>query len=107
MRQRQAPTGINVYSVAPITGTVISQNIFDEEAIDVAFNAPTGQINAHLNDFDKNGVGVDNIGKGTVDATENWWHCATGPGGKKCSTIVGSGVTFMPWLTSPFDTDHH
>jgi nitrous oxidase accessory protein NosD len=101
------PTGINVYSVAPITGTVISQNIFDDEAIDVAFNAPTGQINAHFNDFDKNGVGVDNIGKGTVDATENWWHCATGPGGKKCSTIVGSGVTFMPWLISPFDTDHH
>jgi nitrous oxidase accessory protein NosD len=103
------PTGINLFSVAPVTGTVVSQNVFDDESIDIAFNAPAGQINAHLNDFDK-AVGVDNIGTGTVSATFNWWNCPAGPGGKRCSTIVGSGVTFTPWLTSPFnsdDRDHH
>jgi nitrous oxidase accessory protein NosD len=101
------PTGINVYSVAPITGTVVSQNVFDDEAIDVAFKAPTGQINAHFNDFNSMAIGVDNLSTGTVDATENWWGCWSGPGGKKCATVAGSGVVFTPWLTSPFDNDHH
>ena len=102
------PTGINLFSMAPVTGTVVSQNVFDDESIDIAFNAPAGQINAHLNDFDR-GTGVDNIGTGTVSATLNWWNCPAGPGGsgKRCATVVGSGVTFTPWLTSPFDNDHH
>ena len=100
------PTGFNLFSVAPVTGTVVSQNVFDNESIDIAFNAP-GQVNAHLNDFDT-GTGVDNIGAGTVSATFNWWNCPAGPGGgKKCATVVGSGVTSTPWLTSPFDNDRH
>ena len=45
------PTGINLFSVAPVTGTVVSQNDIDDEAIDVAFNVPAGQMNLHLNDF--------------------------------------------------------
>ena len=100
------PTGINVFSVAPITGTVISQNVIEDEAIDVAFNAPSGQLNAHLNDFFGWGVGVANYGTGTVDATQNWWNCPRGPGSKGCSSVVGS-VLFTPWLTSPFEDDHH
>jgi hypothetical protein len=102
------PTGINLFSMAPVTGTVVSQNVFDDESIDIAFNAPSGQINAHLNDFDR-GTGVDNIGTGTVSATFNWWNCPAGPAGsgRRCATIVGSGVTSTPWLTSPFDNDHH
>jgi nitrous oxidase accessory protein NosD len=98
------PTGINVYSVAPITGTVISQNVFEDEAVDVAFKAPAGQVNAHLNDFDGFAVGVANYGTGTVDATENWWRCPAGPGGKGCTTVIGPGVMFTPWLTSRFNT---
>lgn len=98
-------TGINLFSVAPVTGTVVSQNVFDNEAIDVAFNAPAGQVNAHFNDFGTIGVGVDNIGTGTVNATFNWWNCPAGPGGKRCTTIVGSGVAATPWLTSPFNDD--
>lgn len=101
------PTGINVYSVAPITGTVISQNVFDDEAIDIAFSAPAGELSVHLNDFDTHKVGIDNMSTGTVNATQNWWHCPAGPGGKGCTTIVGSGVAFTPWLTSPFAADGH
>jgi hypothetical protein len=100
------PTGINVYSVAPITGTVISQNDIDDEAIAVAFKAPSGQLNVHLNDFEIHGIGVDNLGTGTVDATENWWNCLTGPGTPRCSTVAGSGVNSTPWLLFPFNRDH-
>jgi hypothetical protein len=98
-----APTGINVFSVAPITGTVISQNVFDDEAIDIAFKAPVGQLSVHFNDFDTWGIGVENLGTGTVNATDNWWHCAAGPGAKGCTTVMGPGVTFTPWLTSRFN----
>lgn len=96
------PTGINVSSQAPISGTVISQNEFDQEAIDVAFNAPSGQMNVHLNNFNRNAMGVDNIGAATIDATENWWNCAFGPGSKgACATVSGTGVATSPGLTLP------
>lgn len=101
------PTGINIYSMAPIIGTIVSQNVFEDEAIDVAFKAPSGQINVHFNNFERNKTGVDNLGAARVDATENWWGCPTGPGGGRCASVAGSNVTFLPWLISPFDTDHH
>jgi nitrous oxidase accessory protein NosD len=99
------PTGINIVSQAPVWGTVISQNVFDREAIDLAFRAPAGEIDAHFNSFDRNDIGVDDTGAGTVNATENWWGCATGPGTGECTNVSGA-VLFTPWLTAPFD-DHH
>lgn len=99
------PTGINVYSVAPITGTIIEQNTFDDEKVNIAFKAPSGQINAHFNNFAAPGIGIDNLGTGTVNATENWWHCSAGPNWKGCATSVGSGVAYTPWLSSQTDFD--
>ncbi|HEX6771163.1 MAG TPA: right-handed parallel beta-helix repeat-containing protein [Acidobacteriaceae bacterium] len=101
------PTGINVYSVAPITGTIILQNVIDDEAIDVAFKAPMGQLIVHLNNFEPRSIGVDNLGTGTVDATENWWGCPTGPGTKRCATVAGTGVSWTPWLFFPFENGNH
>jgi hypothetical protein len=98
------PTGINVFSQGTLTGTVISRNDFDNEAIDVGFSAPAGQLNVHFNDFSR-GIGIENLGAGTVDATENWWNCATGPVGSRCATEQGSGISFTPWLTSPNGDD--
>ena len=98
------PTGINVSSKGLITGTVISQNTFDNEDIAVGFSAPAGQLNVHFNDF-QDGIGVDNLSAmntGTVDATENWWGCTLGPNGTHCATVQGSGVSFAPWLLSPY-----
>ncbi len=80
--------------------------IIDDEAIAVAFKAPSGQLNVHLNDFEIHGIGIDNLGTGTVDATENWWNCLTGPGSPRCSTVAGSGVNSTPWLLFPFNRDH-
>jgi nitrous oxidase accessory protein NosD len=104
------PTGINIYSVAPITGTMVLQNRFEDEAYDLVFKAPSGQVNAHFNNFDE-GVGVDNMGTGTVSATENWWDCPSGPGNGNCAEVQGSGVAVTPWLYHPFtpseDDDRH
>jgi nitrous oxidase accessory protein NosD len=98
------PTGINVYSTAAITGTVISQNVFDDEKIDIAFKAPSGQVNAHLNDFNGYAIGIDNLGTGSVDATENWWGCILGPASKRCASVAGPNVVYTPWLIFPFST---
>jgi hypothetical protein len=99
------PTGINIYSVAPIYGTVVSQNVFENESIDVAFKAPSSQLSAHFNNFNASATGVDNLGTGTVNATENWWGCLLGPGQRRCATAAGPNVYFLPWLLSPFQAD--
>jgi len=95
------PTGINIYSTAPVTGIMIEQNDFNDESINVAFHVPAGNLDVHFNDFNGNNIGVDNLGAGTVSATENWWNCVSGPG-SHCSKAVGSGVSTTPWLLLPF-----
>ncbi len=114
-------TGINLYSVGPVTGTVIAQNIITNEAFDVVFNGP-GAMEVHLKELlgGRTGiavfpvaeapgtpstlltpsVGVANLGTGTVNATLNYWGCAGGPGTSNCTTVQGQAA-FAPWLTSP------
>ena len=89
-----------VFGVSPITGMVISGNVIDDEAVDVATNTPA-QLDVHLNDLLGERIGVDNLGTGTVNATENWWGSSGGPGSVGASTVVGSGVVFTPWLRYP------
>jgi nitrous oxidase accessory protein NosD len=102
--QTSGPTGINIFSQVPVNGTMISQNIFDDEAIDIAFSAPDGTTRVHFNNFSAGAVAVENRNAtgGAVTATENWWHCPVGPGGTGCATIGGKRVDFNPWLTTPF-----
>lgn len=94
------PTGINLFSTAPVTGTVISGNDIDNEAIAIAYNVPSGQLNVHFNDL-PHSIGIDNIGTGTVDATENWWNCLTGPGSGHCASATGTNIATTPWLFTP------
>lgn len=100
------PTGINIYSVAPIVGTVIAENDFNSEAIDVAFKAPMGELSVHLNNFGTQAIGVENRGPAEVNATANWWHCSKGPGAASCSTASGANVYVSPWLTMPYQTNN-
>lgn len=99
-------TGINVnngFGGSTVSGTVISQNIIMNE--DVAIAARTiGVVDINLNQLLPSGmnIGVDNLGSGPVQATENWWGCPTGPGTTGCSTVAGPSVNFTPWLTAPF-----
>jgi parallel beta-helix repeat protein len=94
------PTGINIFGVSPITGTVISENVIDDEAVDIVTKTPA-QVAVHLNDLLDGKIGVDNIGAGTVDATENWWGCPGGPGEEECTTVSGPGISYTPWLIHP------
>lgn len=94
------PTGINIFGVSPITGTVISNNNINMEALDVVVRTPA-DVEVHQNRLHGSGAtGVQNYGTGTVDATENWWGCAAGPGKFPCTNVNGPGtVLFTPWLT--------
>ncbi|MEJ2007502.1 MAG: right-handed parallel beta-helix repeat-containing protein [Acidobacteriota bacterium] len=94
------PTGINVYGVSAITGTVISHNVIKREAVGVAVKTGA-QVDVHLNNLLGQGaVGVDNLGSGTVNATANWWGCSSGPGDPGCSSVSGSNVLTTPSLAT-------
>jgi parallel beta-helix repeat protein len=96
------PTGINVFGVAPITGTVIADNVIKDEQVDVAVNTVSpAVVDAHLNNILGKQIGVDNLGTGAVDATENWWGCAKGPGSAGCTSVSGSNIVSTPFLTRP------
>jgi parallel beta-helix repeat protein len=102
------PTGINIYSLAPMTGTLISQNTIHQEDYDIFLKIPgppdTPAVLIHLNDILDKGVGLQNAGTAQVDATQNWWGCSGGPAANGCASISGSDVLYIPWLTRPFQT---
>jgi parallel beta-helix repeat protein len=91
------PTGINVFGVSPVKGTMILENVIEQEAFDIVVNTPA-QVDIHLNAFSGQGVGVDNLGTGSANATENWWGCSKGPQPNACSSAGGPAVNFTPWL---------
>jgi len=92
-------TGINVFGVSAVTGTVIAQNTIRDEHDAVVANTPA-PVNPHLNNFFAD-FGVENIGSGTVDATNNFWGCPTGPGTANCGKTSGT-VSVVPFLHNPF-----
>lgn len=91
--------GINIFGVSAVTGTVIAQNVFEDEAFDIIVNTPA-QVDIHLNSFPDHGVGVDNLGAGSSNATDNYWGCPEGPdsGSVACATAGGPDVTTTPSL---------
>jgi parallel beta-helix repeat protein len=88
--------GINIYSVAPVYATEILQNTITNEALDVVMNNP-GAMDLHLNNLLGSGVGVANLGKGSVNAGMNFFGCAAGPGTSGCTTLMGSSISATPW----------
>jgi hypothetical protein len=113
--------GINISSGgggSPIYGTVISANVIRDEDVDVAVNTPN-EVHVHLNDLLGGKIGVAYVCAfdkatactGTVNATENYWGCATGPGGNGCSTASDPKITTTPALASRVPADarsgHH
>jgi nitrous oxidase accessory protein NosD len=98
------PAGINLNSGAggtPITGTVIWANIIENEDVDVAVNTPA-DVDLHFNNLLGGGIGVANLGAGTVNATRNYWGCFAGPSSNKCSSVSGPDVDSVPFLRVPF-----
>jgi parallel beta-helix repeat protein len=107
--------GININSGdggSPVLGTVIARNVITDEEIDVAINTPS-VVNVHLNNLLGEHVGVEDVCAfdqatactGAVDAAQNWWGCLDGPGNHRCSSVSGTDITFIPWLTAPVDLD--
>ncbi|HEY0785354.1 MAG TPA: hypothetical protein VGD62_05740, partial [Acidobacteriaceae bacterium] len=94
------PTGINIYSLTPVTGNIVSGNVIAEESNDVAVNVPAG-VQVEFNDLLGPNTGLINLGHGWVDASNNWW----GDCGKKaiggCSTPKGAEVLISPKLALP------
>lgn len=89
-----------------VTGIVISGNTFADEAEDIAIQTiPAVQVTATLNNFSATGIAIDNLpgSSAVVNAIQDWWGCAAGPGAAGCSTIVNVGGTVLstPWLTNP------
>jgi len=103
--------GININSGgggSPVTGTVITFNIINDEDVDIAINTPA-KVEIHLNSLLGGNIGVANICAfdsavcgGVIDATWNYWGCPGGPAADgKCSSvppIYGANVLFTPWL---------
>lgn len=104
------PTGINIYSVAPMSGTVISGNTIHQEVLDIVVKVPSSvggpTAVVHLNNLPDGVTGLENLGAALVDATQNWWGCSGGPAAGGCSTVSGS-VLFTPWLHEPMESGHN
>ncbi|HYL34977.1 MAG TPA: right-handed parallel beta-helix repeat-containing protein [Bryobacteraceae bacterium] len=94
--------GINIASVGPINGIVVSQNVISQESDGLVFNGH-GQVQASLNNF-MAPSGVVNLGGGAINATQNWWGCATGANTGGCGLATGANVTTSAWLTAPFNS---
>jgi parallel beta-helix repeat protein len=94
------PTGINIFSLAPVTGTIIAQNKITNEQFDVVVNTPAADALTTLNDL-QGQTGVDNLGAGTVNASQNYWGCAAGPGQGGCAGVIGLVITAL-FATVPF-----
>ncbi len=92
------PTGINLYSLTPVTGNIFSGNSVQSESYDVVVKVPA-LVQVEFNNLLGLQVGLDNLGVGPVDAAENWWGCPNGPVLKgSCSSVLGNGVYVYPVL---------
>jgi hypothetical protein len=98
------PAGINVFGVSTVTGTVISGNSIHGEADDIVTHTP-GEVAIHFNNLLGGKVGVNNLGSGAVDATENWWGSAKGPGAGGGSSMEGNDITSSPFLSNQVPED--
>lgn len=96
------PTGMSLLGTAPVTGTVIMLNTVERESTDIAIQNAGGTVDVHLNNLAGNGNGIANLNAaGAVNATENWWKCAKGPGSAGCTSAAGPNIVSTPFLTKP------
>ncbi|MCU1320848.1 MAG: hypothetical protein JWM43_497 [Acidobacteriaceae bacterium] len=95
------PTGINLYSLTPVTGNIISGNSIQNESYDVVVKVPA-LVQVNFNALLGLQNGLNNLGVGPVDATQNWWSCPNGPTiPGSCSSSLGNNVVAFPALSQP------
>ena len=94
------PAGINIYSVSPVTGNIISGNVIIEESVDIALKVPA-LVQVQFNDLLGPNTGIDNLGTSPVDATSNWWGACGVAAVGGCSSAQGTNLEISPKLPSP------
>jgi parallel beta-helix repeat protein len=108
--QTPGTAGINISSGdggSPITGITVKQNTINGEDVDIGVNTGV-EVDIHQNNLLGGNIGVANdctLDKASctgvdINATENYWGCARGPGTSGCSNTSGTGITSTPFLTS-------
>jgi hypothetical protein len=93
--------GDSVVAGANITGNTIQNNIGANSGIYVAAAVTCTNVHVNFNNIVGNtGTGVSNVGIGTLDAKNNWWGSASGPGpvGLGTGDEVSLYVDYTPWL---------
>ena len=98
-------TGINFFGsaasggAAQMSGTQIYGNNISGEDYGIISNSSTNTLTVHFNNITNVGkTGLDATSVGPVDATQNYWGCATGPTTSTCAGVSGSSVTVNPYL---------
>jgi parallel beta-helix repeat protein len=105
--------GINISSGdggSGISGTVVALNTISNEDVDIGVNTGA-EVDIHLNNFLGGKIGVANdctldgasCTGSNINATQNYWGCATGPEGSGCTTVSGSAINATPFLLSTAD----
>ena len=83
----------------------VSGNELRASVSGIAVSLPLGVTSViQENDIKGNGVGLYNASGALVNATKNWWGCATGPNTAGCDTIVNippSTTASSPYLRTP------
>ncbi len=82
---------------------VISGNKFSTHITDIHLEGNASSILINYNDFDGEGMGVNNITSNSVDAENNWWGHYTGPrpNGPGQGDAISYNIDYDPWLKGP------
>ncbi|MBN1283363.1 MAG: right-handed parallel beta-helix repeat-containing protein [Proteobacteria bacterium] len=106
---RNSLTGIRLLGSSnnTITGNAISSNSAEGIKADASWQAgtwyPSENNDISSNNFTGNALGINATEphQTSVDATNNWWGCAAGPGYAGCDP-VSANVTFDPFWAAPY-----
>lgn len=80
-----------------ITGNHLAGNVRGINVAESGLTSPA-QMQVHFNEIVGNSTaGIENNSSVTIDATNNWWGCNSGPNTSGCDSTTGS-VTGDPWL---------
>jgi hypothetical protein len=108
--------GVGFEIEADGTGYSATDNRIEDNDLGVEVKVAAGETVVEFNNIEGNGRrGVLNTDGATLDATDNWWGHASGPGGpdgrrNPAGKEVGKGddiegaVEFDPWLRRPIDS---
>jgi len=84
-------------TLSQTSGSTFLGNLILENETGVSAISGVDAITLGGNQIVGNDEGVANDTEASIDARENWWGCAEGPGAAGCDTTRGS-VQWDPWL---------